>query len=549
MHRRVAFLPVGLCAAVLTSYASAQVPSALLRQGDSVPVGSVTQPVVSFGGTDVNAVGGYAVVITTEGPFPPAVSHVWGSATGGAGAVLRSESIVAGFEQVAFDPVLGLDDAGKVAYSGTSDLTNGTVNGLFTAWHDTVLLASEGDPIPSLPGKVYGQSQKVGLTGSGLAYWVADIRDQATGAHEGRGLVIAPGTVLHKSGDAFPGVPGSISTSVPSLEPRFSSQANHYLFQAWIGGETMLLDGLPLSTAGSLIRVGHVIRPGAGGLPFEKWASFHDFAVNESGSYAIQGDTTGGVSNDNFLLFDGKIIYREGDVVGDANLTEAKGIAMNDSGDIAHLWNGAAAGGSLPEALLLNNKLLAREGDPVDLDGDGVVEPTSILSTFGNTVSVGADRKVYFVAKVDVNGTAGLSDDVQALFVVEDPCPTSVQRFGVGCAGSNGQTPSIDLGGCFESGGSVTLTMLGGPPLGPAAVMFGTTPADVALGPPGCALNLGGVFGAPLLLTLDASGGLLLDVPIAAVPAGTTFTMQAFVGDAGAPLGFVGTNGLRVVSG
>lgn len=541
----------------LADSASAQLATALIREGDPLPAAGVGHSVSSVSNSAVNGVGGYAASInSTDGVTT--LSHVWGSALGGPGALMATEGTFGTLTQTSFESFFGIDDAGNVAYSPTTNDSVSGTTGLDAAFLNGTLLANEGDPIPSLPGKEYRFNSRVGITNNGLAYWVCGIDDQATGTGEGNGLATAAGVVLHKTGDLIPGLPSVLGSNAIDFDVRFSAGASHYIFGADTDATTsadffMILDGLPMTTSAGLIGEGQPIPADAGGLPGENWSAFDFLGVTESGDTMITGDTAGSTATDEFIAFNGKIVYREGDVVDGETLTGAiEGAYMNENCDISYIWDivDTVNGGDV-EALFLNNKLLLKEGDAVDLDGDGVVEPSSILSGFTGitALTMGPNRRCYFTADVDVNGTSTTTDDVEALFAIDDPCGSSVQRVGVGCVGTNGLVPDFGLDGCLQNGSSVTMTISNGLPFATAAILFGLTKGDSPIGPPDCVLNIGTVFGSPLFVPLDGAGSQVLNVPISGVPSGATFAMQALTGDAGAPLGFVVSNGLRVITG
>lgn len=548
-----------MAAFALADTSDAQIATALLREGDAIPAAGVGHTVSSLNNTAVNGVGGYSVTINTSDGITT-LSHAWGNATGGLGALMQTEALIGTLQQTSFESFFGMDDAGNIAYSATSDDTFTLVTGLDGAWAGNTLLANEDDPIPSLPGKVYRFNSRVGITNNGFAYWVAGINDGTSGANEGNGLATAAGTVVLKTGDVIAGLPTPLASSAIDFDVRYSALASHYI----TGVDTdapfaedffMLLDGVPLSTSAGLIGEGQPLPADAGGQVGENWDNFDYLGVNENGDYMITGDTDGAIATDEFISFNGKVVYREGDQVdGETLIGAIEGAYMNENCDIAYIWDivDTVNGGDI-EALFLNNKLILKEGDAVDLDGDGVVEPTSILSGFVGTTSLtmGPNRRMYFTADIDVNGTTTTSDDIEVLICIDDPCTSSVQRNGVGCVGSNGLVPNLDLGGCLVNGSNVTLSIANGQPLAMGAILFGLSKGDAQIGITDCTLNIGGLFGPPLLLPLDGTGSLSLTVPVAGVPSGATFSMQAFLQDLAAPsgLGFTVTNGLRLVAG
>jgi hypothetical protein len=122
------------------------------------------------------------------------------------------------------------------------------------------------------------------------------------------------------------------------------------------------------------------------------------------------------------------MLYRDGMVLdGQTVQGDVEAAYMNENGDIAFIWDVAA---NTLEALYLNNDLLIKEGDLVDLDGNGVVEPNSVLRDFTGIASLAAgDRTagglvdVYFTADIDVNGTTSTLDDIEGMFRITAVVP------------------------------------------------------------------------------------------------------------------------------
>ena len=76
------------------------------------------------------------------------------------------------------------------------------------------------------------------------------------------------------------------------------------------------------------------------------------------------------------------IRYREGDVVGGHTLTGSiEGAYLADNGEVAYTWDIVEGAGNV-EALFLDDKLILKEGDLVDWDGDGFVDIDAILEDF-----------------------------------------------------------------------------------------------------------------------------------------------------------------------
>jgi hypothetical protein len=116
----------------------------------------------------------------------------------------------------------------------------------------------------------------------------------------------------------------------------------------------VILDGATVSTAAGVIGEGLPIGALAGGLALENWASFDSFGINENGDWMMTGDTGGPTATDEFVAYNGKIVYREGMTLDGEVLTGSIGAAyMNEAGDIAFQWQVTSPGGALDAIYLM----------------------------------------------------------------------------------------------------------------------------------------------------------------------------------------------------
>ena len=405
------------------------VAQALLREDGALPGGPVGHTVSSLNNSAVNHVGGYAVAVnTTDGATT--LSHIWGAPAGGPATLLRTEGTFGSLVQTAFESFYGMSDAGQLAYSATG--TGGPVGNFDSVWRDDTPVAVEGDPVPSLPGQYYVFASRPGITADGQPYWSSGYSSTQGGTSQNRVLLFGMGaTVVLQGGTAVPGLPFPLVTSTLDFDYRFSELGNHYLFTAQMSsGSTnndnaMVMDGRGLEIDGVLVREQTPVPAAAGGLPGENWDNFDFCGATESGDWFFTGDTEPSTTNDEIIVKNGAIVYREGDVVdGEILSGDIEATYMNADGDIGYIWDIQA---NTLEALFLNNELLLREGDLVDLTGDGVVDPDKRLANFtGISALTISDRdlglvNLYFTADIDTAGTRSTLDDIEGFFCLSAP--------------------------------------------------------------------------------------------------------------------------------
>lgn len=531
---------VALAASVLALPSSAQLARGLVREGDVLPGTPAGHVVSVLTDPAVNHASGYATGLsTTDGTTT--LSHFWGTTTSaGAGAVLRTEGIINNFDQTSFESFWGLSDAGNIAYSpiGTNLITGGT--SLDAVWLDDTVLCEEDQPIPSLPGKMWRFGSRPGVSANGIPYWIGGIDDIATGADNGRGLFLGMGaTVVMKSGDVLPGTGGPIDASGISFDYRFSAQTTHYIVEIDTTESTaidgyMILDGQVLTAGGptDFIQEGLPVALAAGGLPGENWDNFDYCGVTESGHWFFTGDTEPSTVDDEIVVKDGVVLYREGQTLDGEILTGTIDDAyMNENGVIAMIWDVVVPAGDV-EALFVGDELILKEGDAVDLDGDGLVEPTSLLVNFTDVV-IGDDNVVYFVASVDVNGTSSTADDIEGLFRVECmPVP-----YGFGKLNSAGTRADLSFGGSPSlAAGNFSLEVSGLTAGNFGLAFYGFASAEIPF-------QNHFLYAAPPLFRVvpeqasSATGTVSVPIPIDATMVGTTRYFQYWQRDPLAPDG------------
>lgn len=220
----------------------------------------------------------------------------------------------------------------------------------------------------------------------------------------------------------------------------------------------------------------------------------------------------------------GTIVGNAGDLNGDGKPEILVGAPKNDATGL----NAGAAYVYEADTSLLYTVLGVNAGDAFgrsgaglgDVDGDGV-----------NEFGVGAP---------DADNAGNLSGLVE---VYSRDCGQTV-ALGASCPTSVPSSPQLAVDGCFVGGGIVSLEITSGVPGGVALVFLGFPSAPIPL-PGGCALLLS-PLPTPIVLPLDASGGIWIGTSL---PIGTgliPFAMQALMADAGLPSGLAGTNSVSI---
>lgn len=420
---------------LLTPIAEAQVASAIVRVGDAPAGTGVGVTVSTISGTAANEVGG--VFVRTN--LSNTNAGIWGNANGLNGSIVREEQLgIAGYDQTAFEGFFGGSDLGALSYSPTCTDLSTLVAGLDCVWLDSTPIAVAEQPIPTLPGKKFRFASRPGITGSGIPYWVSGISDIATNASEGQALFLgASSTIVLKPGDPSPAPLVSVlGASAGDFDARFSRNATHYInmittTDATTADTHIVVDGaIVLDAGGNRLSELTLVSVAAGGNGVEAWQNWGSLGVNEAGDWMVEGDTSGATATDAFIAKNGVLLYREGSIVGGLTLTGAvlsAGAYMNEAGDIGYAWDTT---GSIT-GIFLNSTLLLKEGDAVDFDNDGIVEPTSIFkATTGISSLVLGNTHLFVAATVTDTGV-----DKACLLAI--PLPNAGQSF---CSGDGSGT-------------------------------------------------------------------------------------------------------------
>lgn len=432
------------------SVTEAGVPTAMVREGELLVGDTSGDPVFNFNGITVNHSGGYAAIVNTDSDPTSGTAltgHFWGNASGGVGTEIRVASTIGDYFQRTLEFYFGLSESGHLIYSASCNHipTNTTRD---TMWLDDTLLMAGTDPMPAPIDNLFSSSNnRPGFWLDETPHWITLTSTTPGGSSNNSALLVGnPPSVLLKGGDTVDGGNLTLASATNAISNpyRFSRSGNHYILDVRLTGSSttdhlMVIDGNSISIDSMIVRKGTPVAPAAGGLPGENWENFDFNNITDDGEWFLTGDTSAATTVDEFVMKNGVIILREGDVIGSDTINGAIDAAfMNPQGDWAAAWRVNTVDG-LKEVLFYNGEIVLREDDPVDWNGDGVIDAgdnngklADFLAT--NILLAVSDRDangnvdIYFFADIDFAGTPASTDDLQGFFKLRIPAPINCTR-------------------------------------------------------------------------------------------------------------------------
>ena len=422
MKARTTFSILLCVVAGLVAESNGQVASALIRENDVIP-GSKGLVATAINNSAANGFGGFSFTLTAG---DTSTSVVWGSFDGSPGAPLAIEGPAGDLDVTGFESFFGMSDTSDIFYGTTSNDTTNMTTGLDGVFLNDILILNEDEAVASVPGTFSTFNSRPGVTANGIPYWVGGVTFKKNGGTDARVLFAgSDADALIMSGDSIVGVPESVSDAGIDFDVRMSDCGSNYIMASLLDGgdDVVHVNGEALTVDGALIRTGVLIPDSVGGVG-DNFDNFDFLGVGENGNYMVTGDSDGDTSMDEFIMMNGQIILREGDLIGNAELSGAiEGAFMNDDGDWSAIWDADIDGVNL-EVLIFNNQIILAEGDLVDWNGDGIIDTMdsgAVVDNFTGISSLTMSRvdavgvlRVYLTADVDVNGEV-----LEGGFVVE----------------------------------------------------------------------------------------------------------------------------------
>ncbi|GEM_PF-3992315 len=530
-----ASLPIVVVSA-LTSLSSAQIaPRVLVREGDPLP-GSPGLFVTSLSQLAVNRAGGWAVAASSQSLMLAGPNLFLASQGITPWSIVREDGIEGGYEQTlgmfGSQFRMGLDDLGRIAYHARVRPTGSSSSLVDSFWREDVLLAHPTTGSSGLRG--------IGSTANGHPYWIED----------GDVVIDTPGNVLLDVGS----VPGFTSAAT-AIQAWLSPNGVHSIVSCSLSTlaipSRVVIDGQLASVGGSVLAVSAAVPAAVGGQPGETWGSINSIAVSDDGRYAIGGQITFSGGRDYFVVVDGVLRYRSGDLIDGYPMSSSGRwplVEFGPTGELVMIVSLDSSPFDSFEAIVYDGRIVVRMGDRVDLDGDDVAEPLSGISWM-STVNgehgplVGADGAIYCLAFVDIHGTVYTPDDRLALLRI----PLPPIAYGEGKLNSLGRRPFVSTTGSPSvATNDLVLRIADGMPNSPGRGFFGPTRASTPF--QGGTLYVGGPIVRMSPIVTDTSGATAYSIAIDASLVGTVRCYQFWQRDVLNPDGTgVGlTNGLEV---
>lgn len=394
--------------------------------------------------------------------------------------------------------------------------------------------AREGDAVPGLAGATLDDAiDSCVLLDDGRAGFAADGVDGVANTSVDDLLVLGS-AVLMQEGVTMPtGQPAGTGTAIENFDLGdfwSSADGSSWIVQGdLVGGTTR--DDVAIVDGHVVLQEGQVV-PGSGFAAPVASGGVGGVSMDADGVWFALGDNTGG---HDWVLRDGVIVAETGAPIapGTAEVWDDTGYADGFIGAAGNGYGSYVIAGvtdhpdnALDAVMVLDGeRVIARESDPVDLDGNGAFDDGVFIDTFG-------DDDLALTASLEVLCVATLKDASgqrvgQALLSID-------ARGGLGepyCSGTmhsaGGPAQLAATGSLDAAGNDLALVLTQGPADAHGVILVGRIRGDV----PGFngssgVLCLAGVIGVRRgpgqIIQLDVAGAARFPLDLTALPLGTS---------------------------
>jgi len=312
-----------------------------------------------------------------------------------------------------YDTSYGINNAGSIAFSGI-DNRSGTANDGYVvigpASPATLIAQEATTPVPSIAGATFGSTNDnphISTAGTAAFYHnmtgLTTSTDTAIFKDNGNTVVLHEGNSVptgQSGGTTF--FVGTISTGI-AVGPQFSADHAHYIARTTLQGSPTTSDVVVIVDGAVVVQEGTALPDFASPVG----TTIHSTHMGPNGDWMVSGpnvDTVDWVIRNGAVVAatDSAIFTGATETWDDASFaTNFFQIGSNGAG--GYIVGGTtSAADPLANAVIVynNERVLLRENDPVDLDGDGVFNDGVYVRTFIDDKSVLTDTHLYAVVRL-----------------------------------------------------------------------------------------------------------------------------------------------------
>ena len=365
-----------------------------------------------------------------------------GSGTTWSIVVREGTPVVAGLPELngLIDTQMGISNNGSFAYATNTDAATtmdevivkfDAVTGLFS------VVAREGDAVPGIADEVFGTILDTpGIVEGGDVYF----RASATVGllpNEQDDFTFLGNTIIAQTGVTIPaGQAGGAMNFwqiIDSTDARFSADGTSYILDGDTDNPLTAEDDITVVNGTVVLQENQPI-PGSGLPDLIDLSGIVEVYMSASGDWMARGNFD--VTEIDWLVFNGDVIALTDTLIPDIGTGETYSddifsdcfftMVSNNAGDVVY---GAVTDNIDPNLngvmLMLRGgvtSVVAREGDPVDLDGNGLFDDDAFLSVFNNDDAfLTDDGFLYFTADLRNGAAAAIGQAFMRLEVFTAP--------------------------------------------------------------------------------------------------------------------------------
>jgi uncharacterized repeat protein (TIGR01451 family) len=327
------------------------------------------------------------------------------------------------------DSHLSINDAGQFAFATNTDAVTSS-DEVIAKWDGLsfVTVAREGDPAAI---DTYGSIIATpNIVADGTVWFDADTTGSTT---TDRIIVSDDGlTIVLQEGVDFPANQDGGATfpwdNFDSNDLFVDATGANYVLTGDTENSTTSLDDIFAVNNSVVVQEGVILAGSGYTSPADATSPVEFGTITAAGDWFARG---GNDDDHDWLLLNGALFTELGApiILGSSELFDDAAFAAtffiatsNNAGDVLVGGSTNAGEDAANAVLVLNGQVVARENDPVDIDGNGVFDDGVRIRTFGNDDAVlTEDKKLVFVVTLRADGGDGSSPSIGDALLLLDP--------------------------------------------------------------------------------------------------------------------------------